>query len=163
MYFVTICAQDRRCLFGAIVGSEPRLNPAGRMVTSWWEKLPDRFPSVMLDSFVLMPNHLHGIIHITDVGAMPGRPHGAAPTLGTMVAWFKSMTTNAYLRGVKGDGWPAFKGRFWQRNYYEHIIRSERALDPIREYIFNNPACWDSDPENPTLKSIVKPTVVWQV
>jgi REP element-mobilizing transposase RayT len=117
----------------------------------------------MLDSFVLMPNHLHGIIHITDVGAPPGRPHGAARTLGTMVAWFKSMTTNAYILGVKEEGWSAFKTRLWQRNYYEHIIRNERALDSVREYIVGNPAGWGSDPENPTMKSTRKSKIAWQV
>jgi REP element-mobilizing transposase RayT len=66
-----------------------------------------------------------------------------------MMAWFKSMTTNAYIRGARHDGWAAFKTRLWQRNYYEHIVRNERDLDSVREYIFNNPARWDSDPENP--------------
>lgn len=117
----------------------------------------------MLDSFVLMPNHLHGIIHITEVGAIPGRPHGAAPTLGTVVAWFKSMTTNAYGRGVRNDGWPAFEGRLWQRNYYEHIIGNERDLDAVREYIFNNPARWESDRENPAVRSAPKSASAWQV
>jgi putative transposase len=125
-------------------------------------KLPDKFPFVVLDSFVLMPNHLHGIVHITEVGALPGRPHGAAPTLGTMVAWFKSMTTNAYIRGVKDDGWPVLEARIWQRNYYEHIIRNERDLDSIREYLLNNPTSWDSDRENPGATSIPKSKAAWQ-
>ena len=117
----------------------------------------------MLDSFVLMPNHLHGSIHITEVGAPPGRPHGAAPTLGTMVAWFKSMTTNAYIRGAKGDGWPAFNTRLWQRDYYGHIVRNERDLDSVREYIFNNPARWSSDPENPMATAAPNRKSAWQV
>jgi REP element-mobilizing transposase RayT len=163
LYFVTICVQGRRCLLGDIVGSELRINAAGRSVTSWWKKLPDRYPYVALDEFVLMPNHLHGILHITEVGAVAGRPHGAAPTLGSMIAWFKSMTTNAHIHGVRSDGWAPFVSRLWQRNYYEHIIRGERDLDAVREYIFNNPAKWAADRENSAAISTPNAVAAWQV
>jgi hypothetical protein len=68
-----------------------------------------------------------------------------------MIGWFKMMTTNEYIRGVKTLGWPAFPGRFWQRNYYEHIVRSEEELKRIREYIVTNPAKWAYDRENPAV------------
>jgi REP element-mobilizing transposase RayT len=151
IYFLTICAHDRRCLFGDVVNCELGHNDVGHMVLSWWKKLPKKFPAVALDAFILMPNHLHGIIHVTDIGAVAGRPRGAAPTLGMMVAWFKSMTTNEYMRGVRDHGWPRFETRLWQRNYYEHIVRGESDLESVRNYIMANPDKWPTDPENPAV------------
>ncbi len=77
----------------------------------------------------------------------PGRPHGAAPTLGDVMDWFKTMTTNAYIHGVKQSDWPPFPGRLWQRNYYERVIRNEDELADIREYIRSNPLRWADDEE----------------
>ena len=77
-----------------------------------------------------------------------GRPHGAAPTLGDIMDWFKTMTTNAYIRGVKQSGWTPFPGRLWQRNYYERVIRNDYEMAGIREYIHFNPANWADDEEN---------------
>lgn len=163
-YFVTIVAQDRASLFGEVVEGEMRLNDAGRMIWSEWVILPERFPNVVLDEFVVMPNHVHGIIVIVnDVGAglvlapdVPA-PHGAtgattrvAPTLGDVVGAFKSRVTVEYIRGVKTLGWMAFNGRLWQRNYYEHIIRDEVSLNRIRRYIAENPQRWTSDSQNPS-------------
>ncbi len=85
-----------------------------------------------------------------------GRPHGAAPTLGDVMDWFKTMTTNAYIRGVKEHAWPSFPGRLWQRNYYERIIRDEREWGLARKYIFENPLKWDLDRENPLNASELK-------
>jgi len=79
-------------------------------------------------------------------------PRTSAPTLGDIMDWFKTMTTNEYIRGVKGLGWPPFQCRFWQRNYYEHIIRNEGELERIREYIVNNPLRWHLDRQNPHRK-----------
>ena len=166
-YFVTICAQNWECLFGAIVDGEMRMNDAGKMIARWWEELSHKFPSVELDVFAAMPNHFHGIVVITDMsvgadlrvcpdsqgahpeqGAHPGAPRQRT-TLGEIVQWFKTMTTNEYIRGVKQNGWTPFPSKLWQRNYYEHIIRNENDLDRICEYIFNNPANWANDDENP--------------
>lgn len=92
-----------------------------------------------------MPNHIHGIIVLAepavDVKLMP---------LGQIIQWFKTMTTNAYIRGVKELGWRPFNGRVWQRNYYEHIIRNERSLQAIRSYIDANPDNWEGDQYHPT-------------
>lgn len=165
-YFVTICVQRRECLFGQIANGEMLPNEVGRMIERWWAKLADKFPSIEKDVYVVMPNHFHGIVMIkrqdgppADVGAvlrgrpgparMPGHPHGGAPALGDMMDWFKTMTTNDYIRGVKERGWTPFQRRLWQRGYYEHIVRGEQELDRIREYVATNPARWEQDRENP--------------
>ena len=94
------------------------------------------------------------------MGARDGATNGAttrvaptsrrgAPTLGDVVGAFKSAATVEYIRGVKAKGWPEFRRRLWQRNYYEHVIRDERALNRIRRYIDENPAQWAFDDENP--------------
>jgi hypothetical protein len=77
--------------------------------------------------------------------------HTGSP-LHRVIQWFKTMTTNEYIRGVKQNGWPSFPGKLWQRNYYEHIIRNENEMARIREYITNNPAQWALDRENPSVK-----------
>ena len=161
-YCVTMVTQDRECLFGEVVGSEMRLNEAGRMLERWLAELGNKYPLVMPGARVVMPNHFHGIIVITDepVGAdLRVCPHVAAHTddqgahagapLPEIVQWFKTMTTNDYIHGIRTRGWPRFRTRLWQRNYYEHIIRDEDDLDRIRGYIFDNPAQWESDHENP--------------
>ena len=175
-YFVTVVAQRRMCLFGEVVEGEMRLNGAGEMVETWWRKLPEKHPGVDTDAFIIMPNHIHGIVIInTTVGATPrgrpdaggterkralvanqGQPHGAAPTgddvkptLGDIVRWFKTMTTNAYIRGVRENDWTPFDKRLWQRNYYEHVIRNEDSLNETRHYINTNPLRWHLDKENP--------------
>jgi putative transposase len=134
-YFVTICTQGRLCLFGDVVYGEMKLNDAGWMIESWWLELRNKFPSVEPGEYVVMPNHFHGIIAIVgaDLCVCPdsGPPKGAhigAP-LPKIVQWFKAMTTNEYIRGVKQYGWTPFLARLWQRNYYEHIIRNQEDLD----------------------------------
>lgn len=170
-YFVTICAQHRECLFGEIQHGEMVLNDAGRMVQAEWERLPQRFPLVMLDACVVMPNHIHGIIILhTPERSIPNPADGATtsgattrvaptdrdadtgicrPALGDIVGAFKSITTNVYIQGVREGGWPPFDRRVWQRNYHERVIRNERELDAISQYIVHNPARWDDDIENP--------------
>jgi len=153
-YSVTMCAQNHACMFGNIVNDQMRLNNAGLMVRTWWRKVGGKFPSVQTDGYIIMPNHFHGIVNIA--GAAPcghdsklGQPRGVAPTLGDIVNWFKTMTTNQYIRGVKQNGWSSFDGKLWQRNYYEHIIRNEEELNHIRQYIAENPINWRKDEENP--------------
>jgi len=142
-YFVTMCGQNHACMFGNIVNDQMRLNKAGFMVRTWWRKVGGKFPSVRTDEYIIMPNHFHGIVNIV------GQLRGVAPTLGDMVNWFKTMTTNQYIRGVKQNGWSPFAGKLWQRNYYEHIIRNEEELNHIRQYIAENPLNWRTDEENP--------------
>jgi len=165
-YFVTICVQHRKCLYGEVINGEMNLNDAGRMVEKWWRELANKFPLVDLDEHVTMPNHFHGIIVIVDrrerekdlfhegktkdqiAQAMEVIPEKSAP-LPEIVQWFKTMTTNEYIRGVKQLGWPRFERKLWQRNYYEHTIFSLRSLRNIRQYIRANPAMWPYDRDNP--------------
>ena len=155
-YFITICTQDRQCIFGLIIGDRMQLNGAGLMIESWWRKLVDKFPIIQTDEYIVMPNHFHGIINVgavlcdrPDANNESGQPHGVAPTLADIVHWFKTMTTNQYVRGVKIRDWPPFHKKLWQRNYYEHIIRDEEELNHFRQYIGDNPANWQKDEENP--------------
>jgi REP element-mobilizing transposase RayT len=166
-YFMTICVQGRESLFGEIINGGMRLNDAGRMVATVWHALPRRFPHVALDEFVVMPNHVHGIILLGDrrgepcvrpvyhrqdhAGEHKVRPYyGTADfSLGRVCQAFKSLTTVEYWRGVNDHNWPPFSGHFWQRNYYERIIRDEKELAVVREYIRHNPSKWEKDEENP--------------
>ena len=84
-----------------------------------------------------------------------------APTLGEMTQWFKTMTTNEYIRGVKTLQWTPFPGKLWQRNYYEHIIRNERECDAIARYIRDNPTHWADDPDNP-MNPVAPPHDYWR-
>ncbi|GAB4201886.1 MAG: transposase [Roseiflexaceae bacterium] len=136
-YFVTICAWSRGDHFGSIDAAGHHHNAAGQLVAARWEAISSKFPTATLDAYVVMPDHLHGIIALGDPA-----PGVAGATLGQIIGWFKTMTTNAYIRGVREQGWPPFAGRLWQRNYYEHIIRHEDDLARVRAYIDGNPARW---------------------
>lgn len=182
VYFVTLCVQSGMCLLGSVAADAVRLTDAGRMVQEIWEAMPAHYAGVETDAYVVMPNHVHGIIVLTGGSKDPtaqtadkgtqawlslrghaghmrpnlGQAQGAGPghdvgalSLGDVVRRFKTMTTKRYGDGVRQRGWPAYEGRLWQRNYYEHIVRNERALVAIREYIRNNPAQWAVDTENP--------------
>ena len=250
LYFVTMCVQNRECLFGEIINNEMVLNDAGRMVEKWYNKTQDKFPDIVCHEMIIMPNHfhciwenvgLHGVSavgadprvrpvsnnvrpiennvhpiepnnkrivdndnHVVDVGAHVGAPlhdmdlgtpnniiidkygtdedghvdiqnnndkyhvdeggHAGPPLRGndilddsdlventtgsplsSVVQWFKTMSTNEYIRGVKQLGWMPFDRKLWQRNYYEHIIRDDISLQTIAYYIINNPAQWQED------------------
>ncbi len=157
-YAVTICVQNKECRFGHIEDSEMYMNAAGLMVEKWWLRMAENYENIVLDEYRVMPNHFHGIIFIMDVGADQSvRPpykqeektanlqEGKHVGLPLQIQWFKTMTTNEYIRGVNESRWPTFIKRFWQRNYYEHVIRDERDLNRIREYIVNNPLKWELD------------------
>jgi REP element-mobilizing transposase RayT len=151
-YFITLCTYQRQMLFGQIENSTMVLNAFGRIVYEEWLKTAQIRPNVALDAFIVMPNHVHGILYILErleVGSWATGP--VAPTgvrerhlwndsLGSIVGQFKSAAAKRInpLRGVSGVP-------VWQRNYYEHIIRSDRSLDRIREYIAGNPARWAED------------------
>ena len=157
-YFVTTCTQSRECLFGEIMDEEMRLNKAGQMVQSVWNELPQHYTGIVIDAFIVMPNHVHGII-VLGVGAgpsacpTPGQPQEITSTLSlaAVVHRFKSLTTARYRHGVSQNNWRSFPGRLWQRNYYEHIIRNEEELRSLRQYILDNPEQWALDQENPAL------------
>lgn len=144
------------------------LNDVGRMVEKWYLALENKFSDICCYEYIVMPNHFHCIV--VNVGADlrvcpdDGQSYRIASTvmgeyntmgehkgspLRAVVQWFKTMTTNEYIRGVKQNGWLRFDGKLWQRNYYDHIIRNENELNRIRQYIIDNPAKWELDRENP--------------
>jgi REP element-mobilizing transposase RayT len=159
LYFITICVQDRKCLFGKIIYDEMILNDAGKMIDNWWQKIPEKFPDILLDDYVIMPNHFHAIVenvgvdlYVRPEAFVPeglGQTQGSAPTgetfLYSIVQWFKTMTTNEYIRNVKELGWEPFDKKIWQRNYHEHIIRDQKSYLKISEYIRTNPLRWQED------------------
>ena len=175
-YFVTICAMNRECLFGEVRNGSEILNEMGRLAVSCWEALPVHFPRVTLDTWVLMPNHLHGILVIKPLDIDRNDPAGvgaqhAAPPSGRLLnqdAFLEKSRTprlevkagslGAVMRSFKGASTSGvnrlrgFRGpSVWQRNYHDHVIRNAEELNRIRQYILNNPREWEMDPENPAL------------
>jgi len=145
-YFVTIVTQNRICLFGDIVEGEVRLSALGQIVAESWQWLAMRYEYVDLDECIIMPNHLHGIIVISDDGrsGSPTAPTaGKRKPIGRLIGALKTVSTKAIneQRGTPGAS-------VWQRNYYEHVIRNEDSLNRIREYIITNPLRWHLDREN---------------
>jgi len=163
-YFVTICVQDRRCLFGEVIDGLCMLNQYGALVAQAWSDLPNHYPHISLDQFVVMPNHVHGIIVLTDVGAgfKPAPtpiPRNPAPT--------KRHALPEIIRGLK-----TFSARrineirqspgisVWQRNYYEHVIRSEADYTRIAEYVIANPRRWSEDSLHPDNAPLVDAGII---
>ena len=143
-YFVTICTHNRQILFDNKFVIE--------MVEKWWYALPTKFSNVQIDVFIVMPDHIHGIINIIPMGPVGANQcvcplfhlgrHTGLPlrvSIFNIIQWYKTMTTNEYMKNVKTLGWVRFNGKLWQHNYYERIIRNENELNRIREYIINNP------------------------
>jgi len=136
-YFITIVTQNKNALLGEIREDEMLLNEAGEMIEIWIKKLSSKFMGIGIESMVIMPNHIHFIL-IKEEGSKEN-------TLSKIVQWFKTMTTNAYIKGVRAEIYMPFDKKLWQRNYYEHIIRDENSYHEIREYIQNNPQKWKED------------------
>jgi REP element-mobilizing transposase RayT len=145
-YFVTISTASAKPIFGEVVGEEVSLNQFGTIASSLWEKIPAHFPAVQLDQFIVMPNHIHGIVWIrdkhtdqVDVGAQHAAPlrqdklQVRAGSLGAIVRSYKSAVTRQ-LRLIAGKDDLVV----WQRNYYERIIRDDQELNATRHYIQNN-------------------------
>ncbi len=156
IYFVTLCVQNRECLFGEIHGGRMRLNEAGEIVKKEWLTTALIRTYVSLDAYVIMPNHLHGILVVNSpVGATRGlplpenttlsKPGPRSQSLGAIIALFKSMTGRRINESRATPG-----VRVWQRNYHDHIIRHTDALNRIRRYIVMNPLKWEKDRENPS-------------
>jgi REP element-mobilizing transposase RayT len=159
-YFITICTHQRQPLFGDIVDDGMMLNAAGLMVEKCWREIPQHYPGIELGEQVVMPNHFHGIVHISDahhVGAQFIAPHNCdqcpidqsamnqgamnrAPTVGDIIRGFKARCTHGINKVNSTTGQPV-----WQRNYYEHIIRNDQAYQNIVEYICTNPQKWQDD------------------
>lgn len=152
MYFVTIVAQDRQCILGEISCGKLTLSHTGIMADKWINELPNKYPGILLDKYVVMPSHIHFvIIHVgADLCVCPDKEKEyIAPQLSQIIQWFKTMTTNEYIKGVKSGDYSPFDKRVWQRNYHEHIIKNYTELRAIQNYIKYNPIHWDNDKCNP--------------
>ena len=149
-YFVTLTTYQRLHLFGEIKEQVISLNQYGETIKFYWEDIPNHYSNILLDSFTIMPNHVHGIIIITDSILNVGAGLKPAPTkrypLSEIVRAFKTFSARGINKTRATPGIPV-----WQRNYYEHIIRNEKELSPIREYIYSNVIEWKSDSENPDI------------
>ena len=136
-YFVTICTHRRVCLFGQIINDTMRPNPFGEIVETCWQDLAVHYPNVRLDAFIIMPNHIHGILILEE-------PIRSAHGLTEIIRAFKTFSARRINEKRGTSGLP-----LWQRGYYEHIARNDAALDGIRAYIEANPARWPYDKNNP--------------
>ena len=158
-YAVTISVNGRELSLGRVVDGEMELSDLGRVAAESWTWLEEQYPYVSLDAWVVMPNHLHGIIGIHDDdgdGGRGGSRTALTPTaltrtpptkrkpLGRLIGAFKTVSTKRINQVRDTPG-----ARFWQRNYYEKIIRNERQLHALRRYIMDNPRQWALDSENP--------------
>lgn len=182
LYYLTICVQNRLCLFGNVVDNQLKLNDAGKMIMKWYYEIENKYPDKKCHNMVVMPNHFHCIIengssinmniHVRDshlddhVGtSLRGCPNdirneNAPPQYGMdnkkhnasifdVMDWFKTMTTNEYIRGVKQLGWERFDQRLWQKRYWDHVIRNNVDFSRIDKYIDENPGKWIGDKINP--------------
>lgn len=146
MYFVTICTHEREPILGTIDAGYMIPNAAGKFVQQIWNALPNRFPNLKTDKFILMPNHVHAILFLETPQPSPGAASGAPTTrisLARVVRAFKSQSAIGINKIRTTPKLPV-----WQRNYFEHIIRTPQSLDGLRRYIQENPARWPHDEEN---------------
>lgn len=127
--------------FGEVIEQNVSLNYAGKMVNRHWRSLPERFHHAALDAYVHMPNHLHGILLINTTD------QAVSESLSAILGAFKSLTTREYSDGVRDGFWPPYERRLWQQSFYDHVIRNERDLQRVREYIAANPSRWLEDRE----------------
>ncbi len=163
LYYVTLNANNRDGIFGDVivnrgVGADFNVGPLvnirltafGSMITEWWATIPNKFSNVRLHEYVVMPDHFHGIVEMFDEKgptskSAPTTNNLPAPTdLPRVMQWFKSVSTNEYIRWHKINH-KYYDRRLWQTNYYEHITRANGDLDRIRQYIVNNPNTWWND------------------
>ena len=171
-YSITICAQNRKHLFGEIVDENIRLSKLGEILEWQWNNLPNHFSGIEMDQFVVMPNHIHGIIHICNgdfrggdknkrAAIRRGAPCGCpdfrsgdenkrattrvAPTIGDIIGAYKSLSACNYLQWIKFNKLSFNTNKIWQRNYWEHVIRNDNELNYIRDYIQQNPQRWQMD------------------
>tara|TARA_R110002049_G_C8871257_1_gene539107 strand:- start:91 stop:642 length:552 start_codon:yes stop_codon:yes gene_type:complete len=155
-YFITICTQDRKPIFGDVIDGEMVLNNCGRVAWKFWKQIDIRYPNTQIDEFIVMPNHVHGIIEIINYPPMVEAIHESPLPLGNdiemirkhrrkmlipkIVGWYKMNTAKQINQIHQTPG-----TKIWHRNYYDHIIRNEQSLHQIREYIRYNPKKWNTD------------------
>ncbi len=155
-YFVTICTSDRAHFFGDVIAGEVQLSAIGKIAQQFWAEIPNHFNDIYIDAYVIMPNHVHGIVVIdcpTDVETRnfaslqpTDESNKFGPlksgSLQSIIHSYKSVVT----RWCRKNGYDNFA---WQSRFYDHIIRADGSIDRIREYIINNPAKWEEDKNNP--------------
>lgn len=149
-YFVTICTLNRACWFGKVDGIEMALSSAGRIVADEWQRTGKLRANVGLDAWQVMPNHFHGIVVLnhSPISETKADQNGRAlqalkpNSLGSIIGQFKAACT----RRIRAAGLPAFD---WQPRFHDKIIRDDRSLDAIRQYIHDNPRKWAEDSDNP--------------
>ncbi len=136
-YFVTQALSQRHPRFGVVHEDGVSLNTAGEMMRDVWTSLPQRYPSVELDEYIIMPDHLHCILtlHRSVEDLEP-------PSLTDVMGDFRSRTTVRYIQGVKAGIWPSFSRPLWEHHFHDHIIRDERDMESRRIYILRNPSRW---------------------
>ncbi len=149
-YFVTICTFYRKSFLGSIIDNQMTLSSIGKIAHEFWVEIPNHFNHTNLDVFIIMPNHLHGLIQISEtdniVAAEHVQPrhtfqHVIKGSVGSIIRQYKGSVT----RWCNQNGYNKFG---WQRNFYEHIVRNEKELNRIREYIISNPMRWNFDRDN---------------
>jgi REP element-mobilizing transposase RayT len=161
-YFVTLCSYERAQVFGTIRDGQVALSEAGQVAARVWRSLPEWFPHVTLDCYVVMPNHVHGVLLLLPKAGMSvvqggnRAKHGFAPTtdarqaakgtqaksLSALIQAYKSSVTRECNRLLGGNR------LIWQRGCFDHVIRDEQGLQRIREYVSWNPSQWSLDREN---------------
>ena len=137
-YFVTIVTNDRQCLFGDVTDGTMLLNDAGKTIDQATRDIEGYDDNITVPFYVVMPNHVHIMIMQTGNNAIP-----------EIIRRYKSVTSCRYIEGVKTRGWQRFDGNLWQKSYFDHIIRNQRAHDYIAKYIIDNPQRWNKDNINP--------------
>ena len=177
LYFITICCQNRACLYGDIVNGKMVLNNAGVMINQLWDEIPNDFKNIKLYEMIIMPNHIHGIIEIVGADSISALntqnstqndgvnmvnradiESAPTPYIPMVVQSFKRHTMIKYIKMVKNGILPPFDKKIWQRNYWEHIIRNENEYQLIAQYIIDNPSKWGLDKLNGGSGNVVMET-----
>lgn len=138
-YLVTVAVDDREWRFGEVEHGTMHPNDAGQLVEAAWLRLSERFASIELDQYVVMPNHFHGIILLgTD-------PEHTPPTLIRVMQVFKSESAVAYGRGIRSGLFPNIRRALWQRSFHDNVLQGVRTLEMARTYIEDNPQAWQAE------------------
>jgi putative transposase len=155
IYFVTICADARRSIFGCFENSRFSPSRVGQIVHESWTAIPEHFPRVDIDQFVVTPNHIHGILvfhpivgaqHRCALPQVTALHHSGASSLAEVVRSFKAIVTRRAHEEL------CWKGCVWQRNYFERIVRDGQEFADTCRYIAENPLRWECDAENPKFR-----------
>ncbi len=131
-YFITICTQNRKKILSQIVGDgSPVPKPAGMIAEEYIQKIPEKYPTVSVDQYVIMPDHIHILLRINHGTGDP------SPTLGNVIGWYKYQVTKQINLQMNAE-----ENKFFQRSYYDHVIRNQQDYNEVWEYIENNPRKW---------------------